>query len=87
MLYARIGIPHCPKCGKVISQQSVDQIVDQVMALGIEPKIQVLAPIIRGKKRVHEKILDNIKEKWICKSKSRWRNIWISWRWNKTWKD
>ena len=62
LLYARIGIPHCPKCGKVISQQSVDQIVDQVMALGVRTKIQVLAPIIRGKKGTHEKILDNIKK-------------------------
>ena len=62
LLYARIGIPHCPKCGKVISQQSVDQIVDQVMALGDRIKIQVLAPIIRGKKGTHEKILDNIKK-------------------------
>ena len=50
LLYARIGIPHCPKCGKVISKQSVDQIVDQVMALGDKTKIQILAPIIRGKK-------------------------------------
>ena len=68
LLYARIGIPHCPKCGKVISKQSVDQIVDQVMALGDKTKIQILAPIIRGKKGTHEKVLDNIKKKWICKS-------------------
>ena len=62
LLYARVGIPHCPKCGKEISQQSVDQIVDRVMSLGDRTKIQVLAPIIRGKKGVHEKILDNIKK-------------------------
>ena len=62
LLYARIGIPHCPKCGKVISKQSVDQIVDQVMALGNKTKIQILAPIIRGKKGTHEKVLDNIKK-------------------------
>ena len=62
LLYARIGIPHCPKCGKVISKQSVDQIVDQVMALGDKTKIQILAPIIRGKKGKHEKVLDNIKK-------------------------
>lgn len=62
LLYARVGIPHCPKCGKQISQQSVDQIVDRVMALGEKTKIQVLAPIIRGKKGTHEKILDNIKK-------------------------
>lgn len=62
LLYARVGIPHCPKCGKVITQQSVDQIVDQIMALGDRTKIQVLAPIVRGKKGTHEKILDNIKK-------------------------
>ena len=62
LLYARIGIPHCPKCGKVMSKQSVDQIVDQVMALGDKTKIQILAPIIRGKKGTHEKVLDNIKK-------------------------
>ena len=62
LLYARIGIPHCPKCGKVISQQSVDQIVDQIMAIGDRTKIQVLAPIIRGKKGTHEKVLENIKK-------------------------
>ena len=62
LLYARIGIAHCPKCGKVISKQSVDQIVDQVMALGDKTKIQILAPIIRGKKGTHEKVLDNIKK-------------------------
>ena len=62
LLYARVGIPHCPKCGKEISQQSVDQIVDRVMSLGDRTKIQVLAPIIRGKKGVHEKVLDNIKK-------------------------
>ncbi len=62
LLYARVGIPHCPKCGKQISKQSVDQIVDRVMALGEKTKIQVLAPIIRGKKGTHEKILDNIKK-------------------------
>ena len=62
LLYARVGIPHCPKCGKQISQQSVDQIVDKVMALGEKTKIQILAPIIRGKKGTHEKVLENIKK-------------------------
>ncbi|OPX49388.1 excinuclease ABC subunit UvrA [Clostridium thermobutyricum] len=62
LLYARIGIPHCPKCGKVISQQSIDQIIDQVMELEERTKIQVLSPIVRGRKGVHEKILDNIKK-------------------------
>ncbi|WP_288480702.1 excinuclease ABC subunit UvrA [uncultured Clostridium sp.] len=62
LLYARIGIPHCPKCGKIISQQSIDQIIDQVMELEERTKIQVLSPIVRGRKGVHEKILDNIKK-------------------------
>ena len=62
LLYARVGIPHCPKCGKVIRQQSVDQIVDQIMALGDRTKIQVLSPIIKGKKGAHEKVLSNIKK-------------------------
>ena len=62
LLYARVGVPHCPKCGKEIAQQSVDQIVDRVMALGDRTKIQVLAPIVRGKKGLHEKVLDSIKK-------------------------
>ncbi|HEY5525306.1 MAG TPA: excinuclease ABC subunit UvrA, partial [Clostridium sp.] len=62
LLYARIGTPYCPKCGKEITKQSVDQIVDKVMALGDKTKIQILSPIIRGRKGTHEKILDNIKK-------------------------
>ncbi|WP_297636202.1 excinuclease ABC subunit UvrA [uncultured Clostridium sp.] len=62
LLYARIGIPHCPKCGKVISQQSIDQIIDQVMGLEDKTKIQILSPIIRGRKGTHEKVLENIKK-------------------------
>lgn len=58
LLYARIGTPHCPVCGKEIKQQSVDQIVDQVMALPQGSKIQVLAPIVRGKKGEHVKEFD-----------------------------
>ncbi|WP_194192180.1 excinuclease ABC subunit UvrA [Clostridium chrysemydis] len=62
LLYAKVGIPHCPKCGKVISQQSVDQIVDGVMSLEDRAKVQILAPIIRGRKGTHEKVLQNIKK-------------------------
>lgn len=61
LLYARVGKPYCPKCKIPIEQQSVDQIVDSVMSLGDRTKIQVLAPVIRGKKGVHEKVLENIK--------------------------
>ena len=61
LLYARIGIPHCPKCGKVISRQSVDQMVDQIMARPERTKIQLLAPVVRGRKGRHEKVLEQAK--------------------------
>ena len=61
LLYARVGIPHCPKCGKVISRQSVDQMVDQIMALPERTKIQLLAPVVRGRKGRHEKVLEQAK--------------------------
>ena len=59
LLYARVGIPHCPKCGKIIEKQTVDQIVDTLMGLPERTKIQLLAPIVRGRKGEHVKILDN----------------------------
>ncbi|MBU3104399.1 excinuclease ABC subunit UvrA [Clostridium gasigenes] len=62
LLYAKVGVPYCPKCKVKITQQSVDQIVDGVMLLGDKIKIQILAPIISGKKGVHEKVLENIKK-------------------------
>ncbi len=58
VLYARIGIPHCPKCGRVIARQTVDQMVDTVMALPERTKIQVLAPVVRGRKGEHAKIFE-----------------------------
>ncbi len=58
LLYARVGIPHCPNCGRVISKQTVDQMVDQVMALPEGTKIQVFAPVVRGRKGMHEKVFD-----------------------------
>lgn len=61
LLYARIGIPHCPKCGREIAKQSVDQMVDQVMELGEGTRIQLLAPVVRGRKGTHEKVLDRAK--------------------------
>jgi excinuclease ABC subunit A len=61
LLYARIGTPHCPKCGRVIQKQSVDQIVDQVMALPERTKIQLLAPVVRGRKGEHVKLLEQAK--------------------------
>ena len=62
LLYARIGIPHCPKCGKEVQRQSIDQIVDKVMSLGEGTKIQILAPVIRGKKGEHKKVFENARK-------------------------
>ena len=62
LLYARIGIPHCPNCGKPIMKQSIDQMVDQVLKLPEKTRIQLLAPVVRGKKGRHEKILAQAKK-------------------------
>ena len=62
LLWARIGVPHCPKCGKEIRQQSIDQIVDQIMSLPQGTRIQILAPLIRGRKGEHVKILEDAKK-------------------------
>lgn len=61
LLYARIGIPHCPNCGKEIQKQSVDQMVDQIMALPEKTKIQLLAPVVRGRKGEHQKLFEKAK--------------------------
>ena len=62
LLYARIGIPHCPKCGREISKQSVDQMVDQIMSLPERTKVQLLAPVVRGRKGRHEKLLEQARK-------------------------
>ncbi len=62
LLYARIGIPHCPKCGREISKQTVDQMVDQIMILPERTKIQLLAPVVRGRKGEHVKVLERAKK-------------------------
>lgn len=61
LLYARIGIPHCPKCGREIRRQTVDQMVDQIMSLPERSRIQLLAPVVRGKKGTHAKVLEQAK--------------------------
>ena len=58
LLYARIGTPHCPNCGRVIARQTVDQMVDQIMALPEGTKLQLLAPVVRGRKGQHEKVFE-----------------------------
>lgn len=61
LLYARVGIPHCPNCGKEIKRQNVDQMVDQIMTLPERTKIQLLAPVVRGRKGTHQKLLEQAK--------------------------
>ena len=62
LLYARVGIPHCPNCGKVISRQTVDQMVDEIMKLPERTKFMVLAPVVRGRKGEHVKLLEKVKK-------------------------
>ena len=62
LLYARVGIPHCPKCGREIAKQSVDQMVDQITALPERTKIQLLAPVVRGRKGTHAKLFERAKK-------------------------
>ena len=62
LLYARVGVPHCPVCGREIRQQTVDQIVDKIMSYDEGTKIQVLAPVVRGRKGEHVKILEGARK-------------------------
>lgn len=62
LLYSKIGVPHCPECGKEITQQTVDQMVDKIMDLEERTKIQVLAPVVRGRKGEHQKVIETIKK-------------------------
>ena len=62
LMYARIGTPHCPKCGKEIQQQTVDQIVDQILALPERTKLMILAPVVRGRKGEFVKMLEDMQK-------------------------
>jgi excinuclease ABC subunit A len=62
LLYARIGVPHCPSCGRVIQEQSVDQIIETILQMGDGKRIQILAPVIRGKKGEHQKVLEDARK-------------------------
>lgn len=66
LLYARIGIPHCPKCGRAITKQTIDQMVDTVMALPERTRIQLLAPVVRGRKGEHQKLFERAKRADTC---------------------
>ena len=62
LLYARIGIPHCPNCGKEIHKQTVDQMVDEILAMPEKTKFQVLAPVVRGRKGAQEKLFERARK-------------------------
>ena len=78
LLYARIGIPHCPNCGREISRQSVDQMVDQIMSLPEKTRLQLLAPVVRGRKGTHAKVIEQARKSrstaicMSCRKRSGW---------------
>ena len=69
LLWARVGVPHCPKCGKEIHRQSIDQIVDRIMELPDGTKLQILAPVVRGRKGEHQKVLEDAKKSGYVRAK------------------
>ena len=75
LLWARVGTPHCPKCGKEIKRQTVDQIVDQILALPESTRFQLLAPVIRGKKGEHTKVFEDARKGGFVRAS----NIYITW--------
>ena len=85
LLWARVGTPHCPNCGKEIRQQTVDQIIDQVLALPEGTRIQVLAPVVRGKKGEHAKDLRG-RPALAAMSGCGWTAICTSWTRRSSWR-
>ena len=85
LLYARIGIPHCPICGREIKQQTIDQIVDQVLALPERTRIQVLAPVVRGRKGEHQKEFEAAPEVRLCPGPGG-RHWFTTWRRPSSWR-
>ena len=69
LLYARIGVPHCTVCGREIRQQTVDQIVDKILAYDVGTKIQILAPVVRGRKGEHAKVLDSTRKSGFARAR------------------
>jgi len=65
LLFARVGQPHCPQCGQLITRQAVEQMVDQLLDLPEGTRLHILAPVVRGKKGEHQKLLEGIRKKWI----------------------
>ncbi len=84
LLWARVGTPHCPNCGKEIRQQTIDQIIDQVLALPEGTRIQVMAPVIRGKKGEHAKMFEDAKRP--ATSGPGWTGICTSWTRRSSWR-
>ncbi len=75
LLYARVGIPFCYKCGRQITQQTAEQIVDAVLALPKNSKVSVLAPLVRGRKGEYKELFQEVKKEGFVRIQGRWKNI------------
>lgn len=75
LLFARVGVPHCPKCNREIKRQTINQIVEQILKLPPKSEITILGPAIKGKKGEHRGDLGGNSKGWFCESKNRWNNL------------